>query len=323
MGDKRFAIGIGLNLFDARALLMSEDGKVLARVDKKRNDINANETIQVILELFEAILERSKKYRKNICGVGIALGGIIERSKGIIYWPQRVDSTYVYISVPLKKYLEERFKLPVLIENDANACLWAEYNTNFKKYRNILYMFSGVGCGILVDGSIYKGRNGAAGELFVTQHDIMASPLGDFSFLKQWPADLGVTKRVKELIALGKNTSLIKWISPAGLISLENIIKEANNKDKLAREVLREAAFSLGIKLSFLINFLNPGIVIIGGGFEEADQFFLDEVQRAVKEYSFNEMRCNLKVVFSKLGRDAITQGAGSLVFKEIALHAK
>ena len=317
MKSKKYVLGIGLNLFDARAILLDQDGKVVCQVDKKRTDITANDTIQVILELFESMLDKAKKFRDNISGVGLALGGIVERKKGTVYWPQKVGSSYVYISVPLKKYLEQRFKLPVFIENDANACVWAEYVKNFSKYNNIIYMFSGVGSGLLINGSIYRGRDGAAGELFVNSHNVMESAFGDFRFLSQWPADLGVIKRAKELISIGKSTSLIRKVTPTGGISIEDIFKEAKNKDRISKDILCEAAFSLGIKISFLINLINPEAVIIGGGFEEAGEFFLEEVQRVIKEFSFNENRNNLKISSSKLGREATSLGAALLFLTE------
>jgi len=319
--NKKYVLGIGLNLFDAQAILLEENGKVIARLQTKRKNTTANETIEVILELFEGILDKAKKFKENICGVGVALGGIIDKKKNVVNWPQRTGSSCVYISVPLKKYLEDKFKLPVFIENDANACLWAEYVNNFSKYKNIIYLFSGIGCGLLIEGSVYRGKNGAAGEIFINSQKIMSSLLGDFSFLAPWPLDLGVVKRAKELISLGKNTSLIKKITSTGTLKLENVLCEARNKDRLSREILRETAFSLGVKLSFLINLMNPEVVIIGGGFEDAGDFFLEEINRTVKNFSFSGMSSNLRITFSKLGRIATSLGAGLMVFEEKSLQ--
>ena len=318
---KKYTLGVGLNLFDARAVLLEEKNKIVAQIDRRRKNTTANDAIQVILELCEGIISKAGRFKDRISSIGLALGGIVDKKKGTVYWPQRIDSNYVYISIPLKKYLEDKFKLPVVIENDANACVWAEYLCNFPKNNNIIYLFSGVGCGLLINGSVLRGKNGAAGEVFINQSKVMTSYLGDFSFLKPWPLDLGVVKRVKELIALGKNTSLIKNISPTGTLKIEDVFRAARNKDKLSKDVLKEAAFSLGIKLSLLINLFNPEIVIVGGGFEEAGNLFLDELNRAVKEFSFSEMRGNLKIVLSKLGRSATSLGAALIAVEEKPLH--
>ncbi len=320
---RKITLGVGLNLFDARAVLLEDKSKIVATFERKRKDITANETIKAVVELCEGILNKTKRIKKNICGIGVAVGGIVDNKKGMVYWPQRIDSSCVYISIPLRRYLEEKFEIPVVIENDANACLWAEYVHHFSnKYKNIIYLFSGVGCGLLIDGFLYRGKKGGAGEIFINNKKVMSSYLGDFSFLGQWPLDLGIVKRAKEFISKGEMTSLIKKITSTGELKLEDIFSEAHNrKDKLSREILKEAAFSLGVKLSFLINFLNPEIAIIGGGFEEAGEFFLEEVNKTVKKFSFSEMRENLKIIFSKMGRGAASLGAALIVSQENPLH--
>jgi glucokinase len=246
--------------------------------------------------------------------VGISLGGIVNNKKGIIYWPREEKNTCVYISLPLKDYLEKKFNLPVIIENDANSCAFAEYKTNFSKYKNILYLFGGIGCGIIIDGKIYHGKDGGAGEIFLTPKPAMSSFLGDFSFFKPWPFDLGVIKRAKELISMGKETTLIKRITPTGELFLKDIFEEAKNKDRVARQILKEAGFCLGTKIALLINLFNPEVVVIGGGWEEAGTSFLDECLNAIKSFSFSEMRKNLKITLSSLGKKSTSLGVALLV---------
>ncbi len=310
--EKKYFLGIGLNLFDVGAILLREDNKVILEVEKERKEISANETISILLDLFVEILEKARPYRDNIKSGGLALGGIVDNKKGIVHWPQREDLFYTYISLPLKAHLEKKFGFPLILENDANASAWAEYLLNFSQYRNIIYMFSGVGCGLILNGQLYRGKDGGAGEVFLLQKRTMTSYLGDFSFLQQWPRDLNIVKRTKELISLGKETPLIKRITPTGELSLKDIFEEAK-RDKIARQVLKEAAFCLGVKIAFLVNLLNPEVVIIGGGLEEAGEFFLEEIKEVVNNFSFREMFSHLKIVFSPLGKKATPLGAGLL----------
>jgi len=319
MGNK-FILGIGLNLFDTRALVLRDDGKVIAEIEKRRKKTDANKTIEILLELFESAISKIKKYKENLVGVGVALGGIINNKKGIVYWPQEDKVTCVYISLPLKDYLEKKINLPVIIENDANASAFAEYKFNFSKYRHILYLFGGIGCGIIIDRKIYHGKDGGAGEIFLNSKLPMSSFLGDFSFFRPWSFDLGMIKRAKELISMGKETTLIKRITSTGELSLKDIFEEVKNKDRLARQTIKEAGFCLGVKIAFLVNLFNPEVIIIGGGLEEAGNLFLDECVNAVKKFSFSEMRRNLKVTLSSLGRRSTSLGAALLV-KENSLQ--
>jgi glucokinase len=318
---ERYFVGIGFNLFDACAVLIREDGKIIASLEKKRRRKSANEAIEVLLELFEEIISKAKKYRDKIEGVGVAVGGIVNNKKGVVYWPQRENSSYVYISLPLKDYLEKKFNLPVIIENDANACAWAEYLINFSRYNHLIYMFSGVGCGIIVDKTLYRGKEGGAGELFLNHRKVMTTYLGDFSFLKQWPADLDMIKKAKEFISMGKETALIKRVTSTGELSLKDIFDEANKKDRISREIIKGGAFCLGVKIAFLVNLLSPEVVIIGGGLEEAGNLFLEECINTIKNFSFSEIRKNLKVVLSSIGKTATSLGAALLIKEEKTLQ--
>ncbi|MFH1772184.1 MAG: ROK family protein [Candidatus Omnitrophota bacterium] len=316
--EEKISVGIGINLFNAGAVLMREDKSIAAQIERKNGPANANETISMLFELFDEILNKAKKLRETVECVGLALGGIVNRNKGIVYWPQREESSYVYVAVPLKEFFEKKFGLPVSVDNDATACALAEHKINFSRYKNIIYMFSGVGCGIIIDGSVYRGKSGRAGEIFLRSKKAMSSTLGDFSFLRQWPADLDMVKRAKELISLGKVTSLIRKITPTGELALKDIFNEAKKKDPVSRTVLGEAAISLGVKIAFLINLFDPNMVIIGGGLEESGDFLLQECIDSVKDFAFNESRKNCKIAFSQLGSGATSLGAALGAFNEI-----
>ena len=250
--------------------------------------------------------------------MGLALGGIVNNKK--VWFIGRKNNILPIRIYPLrlKDYLEKKFNFPVTIENDANSCVLAEHILNFPECKDVIYMFSGVGCGIIADGKLYRGKDGGAGELFLNSNKRMESDLGNFSFFRQWPIDLGIVKKAKEIISLGKSTSLIKRITPTGELHLKDIFEEAKRKDKIAREVLKEAAFSLGVKIAFLMNLLNPEAVILGGGLEEAGEFFLDECVDAAKEFSFSEMRKGCKITYSQLGKSATSLGAALAVLKAL-----
>jgi glucokinase len=315
MKDK-YSIGIGLNLFSAQAVLINEAKEVIASVQNPRETVDINDTFQVIMETFQDILTKAKKGKKNIEQVSLAIGGVLDRSKSIVYWPVVEESACSYIGIPFKKHLEKKFSLPVSVENDANACVWAEHCKNFPKAKNVLYLFSGVGCGMIINGELYRGSTGGAGELFISGFNRhKTSFLGEFSFLKQWPLDLGISQMAKEKISRGyKKTKLLSKLSSVGKLSVQDIFSAAaEGNDALAKEVIKEAAFALGLKASFLINLLNPELLIIGGGLEKGGKLFLDEFNKVMRESAFNEMSENLEVKFSQLGILAAPLGAALL----------
>ena len=116
----KYFIGVGLNLFETRAVLLKEDGKVVFEIEKKRSNINANETITVLLELLETVFSKAKKYKDDIKRIGLALGGIVNSRKGVVYWPQEEEGAYAYVSLPLKDYLEKSEDPHIVVFEDFN-----------------------------------------------------------------------------------------------------------------------------------------------------------------------------------------------------------
>jgi predicted NBD/HSP70 family sugar kinase len=101
-------------------------------------------------------------------------------------------------------------------------------------------------------------------------------------------------------------------------IDLRSIFMSAREGDKVAREGLDIAAKRMGIKIAYLVNLLNPEVVVIGGGFEEAGEEFLVKVSQTVKEWAFREMTEGLKIVYSQLRENAVAQGAASFVLRQV-----
>jgi glucokinase len=170
-------------------------------------------------------------------------------------------------------------------------------------------MFSGVGCGIMVNSEIYTGSDGCAGELFINYLPGQESSyLGDCSFFKQWPHDLGLIDRTKQV--LSKDDALT-------IHGLEDIFAWAK-KDTKVKSLVSEAAKALGVKIALLTNIFNPQVIIVGGGLEKGGFDFIDRVYQSIKVHAFDEMVKNLKVIPSTLGDEAVALGAANLVVRNI-----
>lgn len=311
----KYAIGISLNFLEGWGILLKEDGEIVQEINIRRKKYTVNESIELLIELSGKIIEKSSQYKDDILGVGFAVGGIVDYHKGIVYWPQQQDSTYVYVAVHLDKYFKSEIKYPIVIENDANAAAWAEYKTNYSSYNNIIYMLSGVGCGLILDKKLYRGRDGSAGELFIVPHKMKSTYFGDFSFLYQWPIDLGLTKRIKEGLSTSRLSSLVKKRHYYSSREVKDIFKEIK-KDHYIGEIIKEAGFTLGIKISFLVNLFNPEVVIIGGGLEKWGERLLEGVKSGIKKFTLYENKKKLIVEFSSLQEKSSALGVAHLIFE-------
>ncbi len=326
-----FSIGIGLNLMNMVGLLADSRGNIVLKTQMDRPGVSVKEVVECLLEIIRTIIRRSKDYTKDIKGIGVGIAGVINKKDGSIRWPERVKYNYTYyasVNLPLRELIEKEFGLPVIIENDATAACFGEQWLDLQpEAKDVLYMVSGVGCGIMIDGQIYTGSKGCAGEVSIhnyKQDHLFNCSLGAPCFLKRWEIDLGIAQEAKNRLSVnpGQAGKLLELVNnKIEDIDVKSVFLAARAGDKIARESLDIAAERLGIKIAYLVNIFNPEFVVIGGGIEEAGEEFLIKVSSTIKEWAFREMTEDLKVVYSQLKENAVALGAASLVVRQVFAH--
>jgi len=322
-----YIIGVGLNLMNMVGLLVDLKGNIITKTQIVRPKPSVKEITECLLEIIREILRRSKEYTSNIRGVGIGIAGLINNKTGSIHWPEKVDHYYTYASVdiPLLNLIEKEFDLPALVENDATCACFGEYWLNLKgQFKNIVYMFSGVGCGIIINGDIYTGTHGYVGEVSIynyKEEGQLNCTLAQGCFLKRWEVDLGVIDDVRSMLAKDK-TLAEKFFrltsSNPNNLDLKSVFIANRAGDPVAVLALDRAAKRLGIRIAYIVNLLNPEVVVIGGGLEEAGEEFLNKVSLTVKDWAFRETTEELKIIYSQLRENAVAIGAGSLVTQRV-----
>lgn len=322
-----YAVGVGLNLMNMVGLLIDLKGNIITKTQVSRPKASVKEITECVLEITREILRRSKDYLPHIKGIGVGIAGLINKEDGSIHWPQKMDHYYTYASVDiqLRELIEKEFNLPALIENDATSACFGEHWLDLERsLKNVLFMFSGVGCGIMINGEIYTGINGYAGEVSIynfKEQDLFNCEFGRPCFLKRWEIDLGIVDEVRQMLTKDKEEAMkfLKLTSSSlDNLDLKSIFIANRAKDPLVSLALDRAAKRLGIKIAHLANLFNPQIVIIGGGLEEAGEEFLNKVNVTVKDWAFHEVTENLKIVYSQLRENAVALGAASLVIEKI-----
>jgi N-acetylglucosamine repressor len=321
-----YAIGVGLNLMNMVGLLIDLRGNIITKTQIARPQASVKDVSECLLDIVREILRRSKGYVENVKGIGVGIAGLINKQDGSIHWPQKMDHYYTYASVdlPLRGLMEKEFNLPTLIENDATSACFGEHWFDLKdNYKNVLYMFSGVGCGMIINGELYRGAQGYAGEVAIynyKEQDMFACEFARPCFVKRWDLDLGIVDDVKKiLLADAQKAKDFLWGSAISIehLDLKNVFSAARFKNPVALQALERAAKKLGVKIAYLVNLLNPQLVVIGGGFEEAGDEFLQMVRTTVNDWAFRESTSNLKIAYSQLRENAVAMGAASLVLEK------
>ncbi len=328
--DSGLVIGVGVNLLNIVATVVDFKGRVSTRSSLERRHLGVKDIINCIIEVISTTLKKTKNSQSRIKGIGIGIAGIVNKKDGSLRWPEKVGNSWDYASiyVPLKNIIEKEFSLPVTIENDAtSACFGEQWLDLEPGIKNLIYMFSGVGCGIMINGEIYTGSSGSAGEVSIynpKDESPFSCSAGNPCFLKRWDIDFGLPREVREIAAGTKESkhSAARIIELADNkpddISLKHIFHAGRENDPLASELLDRAAKQFGIKVAYLVNLLNPEVVVVGGGLEQAGERFLNMVKSTVDTWAFEEMSSRVRIVYSTLGENAVSLGAASLVMRQV-----
>jgi predicted NBD/HSP70 family sugar kinase len=316
-----------LNLTNMVGLLVDLKGNIVIKTQVSRPRSSAKEVAETLLTIVREVLARSKDYSSRIKGIGVGIAGLINKESGSVLWPQKIDGdcTYASVDLPLKGLIEKEFNLPALIENDAtSACFGERWMGLDMGFKDLLYMFSGVGCGIMINGEVYRGAQGYAGEVSISNYkgdaEFNCQP-GNPCFMKRWEMDLGILEEANKRLSREKEKAkeFFKMASAdADNLDLKSFFVAARAKNDIALSVLEAAAKRIGIKIAFLVNFLNPEAVIIGGGLEDAGIEFLNTINLTVKNWAFKEAADNLKIIYSQLRENAVAMGAASLLMQKV-----
>ena len=320
-----YIVGVGLNMLNMVGVLVDLEINVITEVKRERLPENSEAVVHQMVDLAAEIIEKSELDKTKIVGVGVGIPGIIDERGRTIRWPQSLGEKDISVCLSIKDTFEKRLNVPTFVENDANAAVLGEKWLGLDRdVKHLIYMFSGVGLGVIVNGEIYRGASGAAGELGISSLKASREEIiGMARDLGRWEMDLGMTARARELVGKG-NASVMKDFAGgrADKISFKDLVKAVKEKDSLALKVVEEGGYALGKKIAFLVNLLNPEIVVLGGGVEDCGAPLLDAIKSAVKEWSVEEASSRVKIIPSAFGDNAVALGVVGIVAREVFAQA-
>ena len=255
--------------------------------------------------------------RDKILGVGVSIVGRVNSETGNSY------KYFTSSEQPLRDIIEERIGLRVHLENDTRARCYAEYTCGKSKdENNILYlhMGRGVAVGIVINGQLYYGKSGFAGEfghIPFFDNEIICS-CGKKGCLETEVSGVAIENKILHLIDSGVNTILRDKYNRQEPIHIDDIIAAAKNDDNLSIELIEEAGEKVGKAVAFLINTFNPETVIVGGNLAAADDYIMLPLKSATNKYSLNLVYKDTKFRVSKMTETASAWGSAMLIRNKI-----
>ena len=320
-----YIVGVGLNMLSTVAVLVDLEINVIAELKHERPPENSERVIEDMVDMAAELIDKAEINKEKIVGVGVGVPGIIDERGRTIRWPQSLGEKDISVCLSIKDTFEKRLNIPTFVENDANAAVLGEKWLGLDRdVRHMIYMFSGVGSGILINGEIYRGATGAAGELGINSYKASKEYATEIAAqLGRWEMDIGMIRRAKERLEKGEPSILKDLTGGDNLkLSFKEIVRAVKDKDPLALKVVEQAGADLGKKIAFLVNLLNPEIVVIGGGIEDCGAPLLDAVKLAVKEWAVEEASSQVKIIPSAFGENAVALGVVGIVAREVFAQA-
>ena len=284
-----------LYLFDLSYNIL--ESKVID-INKKEN---AEYNLNIIKDKIKSVLSKNKIKNKKILGLGIGVPALIDRKENKLEFAPNLG----WREIALPDYFSQYFDFPIILENEAKAAVIGEKEFVYPDIDNLVFVSinEGIGCGILLDGNLYTGASGNAGEF---GHIIIDSNGPDCHCGNSgcWET-LASENYLKEVV----NRHLDKELSIDDIYQLNF---ERNNKLK---NILETTATNIGIGLVNIINSLSPEHIVIGGGIIRAEGYLMENIQKVVDQKSLNISRDFVDLKFTELNGLATIYGLAAQVF--------
>lgn len=318
---KPYAIGIDVGGTKIAAGLVNRDGDILERHTSFAHSEKEPEfVVDAIERTYRVITQRSQVDASDIEAVGLGFPGNTNGPAGLVLVCSNLPA---WDHVPLRDIVAERIGVPVILENDANLCAVGEHRYGAGRgTRNMCYVtFStGYGIGIIINGELYVGNTGTAGELGHVVVEIGGPPCtcGKNGCIMSYASGIGLSRMAYEKIESGADTLLREMAPTDGRRFTGEVVAEAARLgDKAAGEILQTVGYYCGVGLSMIVEIINPELIVVGGGLTRVGSMLMDPARAAMREHTQPELWDSVRVAPWQLGDDLGIIGAAAKVFAD------
>jgi glucokinase len=314
-----YIIGLDLGGTTVKIGLVNSKGQIQDMMEiptlAETNSVDA-----IFKNIVHGINELIKKHSNhNIKAIGIGSPGSISPEQGKIV--AGIGNIPALNGFALGVEIENEFKIPTFIDNDANNAARGEYlfgNAKGRKNFIMITLGTGIGGAIFINGELYGGALNYAGEVghMLIVVDGKQCTCGNFGCWEAYGSATAMVKKAKAMVERGYGTSLISYYPDE--ISAKTIVKEAHDGDEIAQYVVEEAGKYIGIGIANMLNIFNPEACIIGGGVSQAGDFLLNVIKHYTKVYALPRAWECVEIFQAKLGNKAGILGSAALAYMKI-----
>jgi glucokinase-like ROK family protein len=269
----------------------------------------------------QTLLKKNHISLGDVLAIGVGVPGPILAEAGMVVAPPIMPG---WDRFPIRDTLEELWHTPVSVNNDAELGVLGEWASGAGRgERNLVYIKvgTGIGAGMLIDGQIYRGLTGSAGEighLTIDENGPLCA-CGNQGCLEAIAGGRSIAQQAQEAVWKGERTQLAS-LQPVESITAREVASAARRGDLLAQQILTRAGSYIGIAIAGLVNMFNPGMIIIGGGVAQTGDILLEPIRQAVQRRSLPAATRVVRITTAMLGRRSSSMGA-VIQALTVALH--
>ena len=318
--DAFYVLGVDMNIHRTQLSIFNSNNERITEIGKFDLELdNDRRTADILVDEIEKYLRRTGIDRNRILGTGVSFPGLVDAPKG-------ENHTYLnFDEKPIAHFLQKQLQLPVFVENDAKAVTLAAWRFGVARNQKdvlVLFLDWGIGLGMILNGKLYRGDSGFAGEF---SHIPMVENgesciCGKNGCLETVAAGSALVKKAKEGIMEGKSSLMAHFADEQRLdeVDLSTVVDAALKGDQFAIHLLSDTGEYLGKGIAILIQLFNPGMIVLGGKMAEAGHFLTIPIQQSINTYSMHQISERVTIKKSDMGKDIGLNGAMAVVMEDI-----
>jgi len=299
--------------------LIDEDGNILDKIYTCAHVEEAEEDgmVKMVADHVKELLQRNQVDESDLPAIGVGCAGHIRFKDGVIITTSNLEG---FSNYPLREKLQSHFRIPVILDNDANAQAVGEHKFGAGKgYEDMIFVTisTGIGAGLIINGNPYRGMTGTAGEFghtIVEPNSELVCSCGNRGCIMACACGMALPYLFEKKLKEGVETK-IKMPSNFNIskINGQTLKKGLDMDDPLSKAVITDSAYYVGIGLYNLFQTLNPPLIVLGGGLTNWGEFYLNKIKETFYELAGDMIHDPIEITLSKIIGDAGVIGAAAL----------
>ena len=315
-------LGIDLGGSKVLAAVVDPQGKMLSSHENVTPATSEREIlIQSVVNSAHRALSQAGIGISEVCAIGVGAAGISNPEAGILFTSPNLPGLR---NVLLRDIMQDRLGKKTFLINDADAAALGElYFGAARNIRNFIYitLSTGIGGGIIIDGKIYSGAIGIAGEVghMTIDHNGPVCNCGGRGCWETLASGTALAREARKQIEGGARTSILEYAEGnMEKITAQAVHGAAQQGDNLARDLIARTGYYVGVGLASLINIFNPDLIVIGGGLASIGDMLLKPAFKVAGERAFKEAFQAVRFVPAGLGENSGVLGAAAFALQEL-----